>query len=253
MTGNALGAFIASQRQKKQIIDAFPDELRPRSEIDAIRAGLAQTGHTPPGWKLGGTNALTRDMFKVPRAYFGPLKAEEIIVAEDACIMLADLIAPKVEPEICVAFDADLDPQVHGGDIPALRGLLAYVTLGLEIPDTVLRAPPEAGVHSLIADRCAAGRLVLGPRLPASALETLEALPVVMTGADGTRSQGHGDWLIGGALAGVSEMLETLRGIVDRIPAGTPVATGGLAKALPLGAGITRFDAGPHTLAVRAV
>lgn len=253
MTGNALGAFIASQRQKKQIIDAFPDELRPRSEIDAIRAGLAQTGDTPPGWKLGGTNTLTREMFKVPQAYFGPLKAEEIIVAEEACVTLADLIAPKVEPEICVAFDSDLDPQVHGGDIPALRGLLAYVALGLEVPDTVLRAPSEAGVHSLIADRCAAGRLVIGPRLPASALETLEALPVVMTGADGTRSQGHGDWLIGGALAGVSEMLETLRGIVDRIPAGTPVATGGLARALPLGAGTTRLDAGSHTLAVRAV
>lgn len=250
MSAVSLARFITDHRQRKQVVDAFPADIRPASELEAIKAALEQAGTLPPAWKLGGTNALTRDMFQVGRAYFGPLRADELVTGE---IELAGMVAPKVEPEFCVVFDADLDPDRHGGEPAALRRVLGGVALGLEIPDTILRAPPQAGVFSLIADRCAAGRLVLGDWLPVDTLEELQALPVVMTGPDGTRSEGHGDWLIGGALAGVADMLESLRGLVDRVPAGTVIATGGLAPAMPLASGLTRFDAGPYSVMARAV
>ncbi|MCR9129320.1 MAG: hypothetical protein NXI12_07345 [Alphaproteobacteria bacterium] len=253
MTADALAAFITEHRRARRTVDGFPADIAPRTEADGARAALAQIEGVPAGWKLGGTNALTRNMFSVERAYFGPLKASEITEGDGAEVSLADLIAPKVEPEICVAFTSDLDPHTHGGDLTALRSLLDHVALGLEIPDTILSDPPAAGVWSLVADRCAAGALVLGERLPASTLEELEGLPAVMTAADGERSEGHGDWMIGGALAGVAETLESLRGIVERIPAGTVIATGGLARAKPLTAGVTTFTAGRHSVSAKAV
>jgi 2-keto-4-pentenoate hydratase len=253
MTAQALADFIIENRRHKHVVSAFPAEIAPASEAEAARAALAQIDGTPPGWKLGGTNTHTRSVFDVARAYFGPLKASEILEGDGSSVALAGLIAPKVEPEICVAFTADLDPARHGGDVAALRALLDHVALGLEIPDTILSAPPEAGVWSLMADRCAAGALVLGERLPASTLEELETQPAIMISAEGERSNGHGDWMIGGALAGVSETLESLRGLVDRIPAGTVFATGGLARATRFSAGVTRFQSGDHSVSARAV
>ena len=253
MTAQALADFIIEHRRSKTVVDAFPADIAPRTDADGARAALAQIAGAPAGWKLGGTNAHTRGVFSVARAYFGPLKASEIVEGDGGEIALSRLIAPKVEPEICTAFNIDLDPQIHGGDMAALRAALDHVALGLEIPDTILASPPEAGVWSLVADRCAAGALVLGERLPASALEELQGLPVVMISADGSRSMGHGDWMIGGVLAGVCETLESLRGIVDRIPAGTPFATGGLARATAFSAGVTRFEAGRYAVSARAV
>ncbi|MEE2525866.1 hypothetical protein V0U79_05765 [Hyphobacterium sp. HN65] len=253
MTADALAAFITDHRRARRTVDTFPADIAPKTEADGARAALAQIDGIPAGWKLGGTNTHTRNVFSVQRAYFGPLKAAEIAKGEGSEIALKGLIAPKVEPEICVAFAADLDPHTHGGDIAALRALLDHVALGLEIPDTILADPPGAGVWSLVADRCAAGALVLGERLPASALEELEGLPAVMTAADGEASEGHGDWMIGGALAGVSETLESLRSVVDRIPAGTVIATGGLARAKPFTAGVTTFTAGRYSVSARAV
>jgi 2-keto-4-pentenoate hydratase len=253
MTADALAAFITEHRQARRTVDAFPADIAPKTEADGARAALAQIDRVPAGWKLGGTNAHTRNVFSVERAYFGPLKAAEIAEGDGSQVSLAGLIAPKVEPEICVAFTADLDPHVHGGDIGALRGLLDHVALGLEIPDTILANPPEAGVWSLVADRCAAGALVLGERLPASVLEELEGLPAVMTAADGEISEGHGDWMIGGALAGVSETLESLRGIVNRIPAGAVIATGGLARAKPFTSGVSTFTAGRYSVRAEAI
>lgn len=253
MTADALAAFITEHRRNQRTVDAFPAEIAPKTEADGARAALAQIDGIPAGWKLGGTNAHTRDVFSVHRAYFGPLKASEIAEGDGSEVALSGLIAPKVEPEICVAFTADLDPHAHGGDIAALRGLLDHVALGLEIPDTILTNPPAAGVWSLVADRCAAGALVLGERLPASELEELEGLPAVMTAADGETSEGHGDWMIGGALAGVAETLESLRGIVERIPVGTVIATGGLARAKPFSKGVTTFTAGRYSVCARAI
>lgn len=253
MTARALADFITAKRRDKALVDAFPADIAPAGEADAVRAALAQIDGDPPGWKLGGTNAHTRGVFNVERAYFGPLKGDEIRQGDRSEVALSGLIAPKVEPEICVVFSADLDPQTHGGDIQALRALLDHVALGLEIPDTILSAPPEAGVWSLVADRCAAGALVLGKALPASALEALEASPAMMSCADGEASRGHGDWMLGGALNGVAQTLESLRGLVERIPAGTVIATGGLARARAFEPGLTVFECGPYKVSALAI
>lgn len=142
-----------------------PAPPRPAS-LDAAYAALVDTvaaEPAPAGWKLGGTNWASRAAFGVDHLWFGPLAAAEILEtpARAPALPLAEL---KGEVEIALRLAAE-------GDGPAWDAW----RVALETPSSLAPDLAVAGVATLVADRCAAGSLLLGPPAPPEALTALEA------------------------------------------------------------------------------
>lgn len=184
--------------------------------------------------KLGGTNKRTRAVFNVSRPYWGSLLASEVFQG-GAKLVPGKFISPSVEPEIVVAFSRPFRATTKPRDIGVLFNSLDWVSIGLEIPDTVLTDPPTDGVQALLADRCAAGALVVGERQKPAALGQLERASAQLEFNAQTVSQREADCdLIGGVLGAVRDALTVLGEYECTVPAGVIISTGGLAPAIPL-------------------
>ncbi|WP_417498356.1 hypothetical protein [Maricaulis sp.] len=228
----ALGAARAAGQAFDPLTRFGPLSLEAGYAIAALRCDPAQAA----AYKLGGTTGATRTAFAVSRAYAGALCADQLI--KDGQDLPTGLINPVVEPEILLAFDRPFAPQRAARSVQALRDELAWVGIALEVPATPVSGLPQTGVGWLLADCCAAGALVVGEQLSPAHLDTLSQARVTLQ--VGTRtSQGEASRLLDGALGAMSDILAVFGQLGWAVPAGIPFATGGLAPALPIGAGET--------------
>ena len=125
------------------------------ASLEAAYGALAARQAAEPGlwggWKLGGTNHASRAAFGVDRLYYGALARGEILQpAPGATVPGFPLIERKGEVEIALRVGA------------AGTGFDAWC-VALEMPASALTGLPGLGVVALVADRCAAGALLLGP------------------------------------------------------------------------------------------
>jgi 2-keto-4-pentenoate hydratase len=229
-----LAQLISNCRQQKVQLTEFPTAISPRSLSEAIQVTNVIFGDSKPvAWKLGGTNQNTRAAFQTNDAYWGGLHPSEIL--EPNCSLnFNDLIAPLAEPEIVLVFARDICPTPLRRRSSDLFGLLAWVSVAIEIPDSVLAVPKVAGLLSLIADRCGAGRLLVGPQLEPAKLFELEASTVEFTASNGQINRGHGNWILGGVMSSITTAIHEMGRFGISIPAGTLISVGGLTKPLKL-------------------
>lgn len=224
--------------------------LSPSTMADAL--DIASTLHGGPvtAWKLGGTNAATRAVFNVEGPYFGPLRADEVFESS-ATLNQADYPAPLLaEPEIAVAFERDFPAMAERRRLEDIANTIAWVAPSIELPASVLNHPPSAGVHWLVADRCAAGALVVGPKMPAGDLDTLEQADISIM-MDGHHIRAEQNTLIGGVLGTLQDMLAVFGDHNIALPKGVIIATGGLAPARDVrGTHTMAAHFGPHSVAI---
>lgn len=233
-----------------------PAELAPptlRHAYATQAARMMRLGETTPAaFKLGGTNEHTRTVFSVDAPYFGMLSSNEIVY--EPHLSWDDRVAPRAEPEIAVAVNECLTPRPEGYSLLDLSDAIAWVAPALDISDTALADPLAAGLSWMVADTCEAGRLVVGERWGADALQSFEDSLVALIIDGHIVSYGCGQALIGGALGALREFLMVLAALDVDLPAGVPVALGGCAPSKPLplrGQVEARFgDAGSVKIAV---
>ncbi len=188
--------------------------------LEAAYAALAVFQSENPGhwggWKLGGSNHASRAAFRVDRPYYGAVAQDEILVQPDVAPgrPLAEL---KGEVEVALRLDA------------SCTGYDAWC-MALEMPASALMDLVGLGVVALVADRCAAGALVLGP---------LQTGPVPGAEArfgqriNGTPRGDHGyETLVGDPPAILTEFLAMARGHGAPLAPGQWVATGGIGPCL---------------------
>lgn len=124
-----------------------------------------QTGYGS-AWKLGGTTATTRAVFGVDCPYFGVLHDSEVLVTPKVGPHLP-LIELKAEAEMCLRLGPAVDMLAQTGwkalDDIAPSALFDAWCWGLEFPSSPIDNLVDCGAAALVADRCAAGALVLGP------------------------------------------------------------------------------------------
>lgn len=123
----------------------------------ALAGGQSAEPDTWVAWKLGGTNHASRAAFGVDRLYYGAIARQEIVAgspgaagATQARLPGFPLFELKGEVEIALRVDA------------AGTGFDAWC-VALEMPSSALADLLGLGVVALVADRCAAGALILGP------------------------------------------------------------------------------------------
>jgi len=144
-------------------------------------------------WKLGGTTPLTQKIFNVTELYFGPIYNAEIFEAGAALTL--PLTECKVELEIACRIQGDL---------------------------------PGRGVTSLVADRCAAGALILGTPQPIETIANAPASGISLTSNGQTLTTGGTDGLTDTPLNIARRFLTIARAHGFAPQSGQWIATGGM-------------------------
>ncbi|NPD21282.1 hypothetical protein [Alterinioella nitratireducens] len=125
--------------------EAVPETLDEAYALSRTSLGGAEVA----GWKLGGTNHTSKAAFGVKELYYGPLQPSEI------------LHRPAIAPGFALAeLKGEVEIALRIG--PDGSGYDAWC-VALELPSSPIANLVEAGVRALVADRCAAGALILGP------------------------------------------------------------------------------------------
>jgi 2-keto-4-pentenoate hydratase len=190
--------------------------------LDAAYAGMAALTAAEPGrwggWKLGGSNHASRAAFGVDRLYYGAIDCTEIL---DRPVRAPGFPLAELKGEVEIAL------RIAPGGV----GYDAWC-IALEMPSSPLLGLPGIGVAALVADRCAAGALLLGP-VREGPLPDLSAARFAQE-IDGTL---QGESGIDALVAPPADLLADFRALAADhgapVAAGHWVATGGITPCLP--------------------
>jgi len=175
------------------------------------------------GWKLGGSNTLTRDLFEVTEPYFGFLREGQIFGA--GYRPSAALKLNTFEVEICVR----VPPNYCHSNIYSTEEIQTWdACMGLEFPETQIVDLPGKGVAHLIADNCAAGALFVSE----TTFDLWQGTSIEVS-IDGVQVTEEID-LISDASQIVSQFLDITKKRGFSIEPGQIIATGGITKLLTL-------------------
>jgi len=218
----------------------------------AVQAQIATRrrarGERPVGWKIGFTNRSIWPLYGVHQPIWGPVWDTTLHEWEAASgrVSIARLAQPRLEPEIVFGLSASPPPQADARDEPARAALLAcvaWVAHGVEIVHSVW---PDwrFGADQAIAAQALHGALVVGPKVPLSALgpDPASALAglVLTLSCDGRPvATGTGAAVLDGPLQALGHLVAGRAAEGERLAAGSVITTGTLTDAQPLIAGQT--------------
>ena len=218
-----------------KITDAHPemdwdDAYAIQAEI--LRRKLAR-GNRLVGLKAGLTSHAKMKQMGVETPCFGFL-VDTFSVADGGEIKIAELIHPKVEPEIVFVLKHALKgPGCHIGNVLAATD---FVMAGIEIIDSRYR-DFKFDLKSVIADNCSSSRFVLGGQaVPVGKLD-LRTLGVVMEINGEAVAIGAGAAVLGHPAAAIAMLANHLGARGEEIPAGTMILSGGVTEAVSVKAG----------------
>ena len=204
---------------------------------DELRRLRLARGERTRGYKIGFTNRGIWERYGVFGPIWGPLwdSTLQSIDAREATLSLGQFCAPRLEPEIMFGFAR---PPLAGMGLRELFGCIEWVAHGFEIVDTHFAGWRFAAADT-VADFALHGRLLVGPRVPASrfAVESiadeLAAIGVVLSCDGRVVEEGRADIVLGGPLHALSLWLDAMAAQLHRWPvvAGDIVSTGTITDA----------------------
>lgn len=232
---DALAERLYRAERDQRAIDRLTDERPDLSSDDAYRIQAALLARRMAGderivgAKLGFTSAAMREALGVTEPNYGWLTSSMVLPTGE--VPMAELIHPKVEPEIGLRMGRDLaGPDVTAGDVLAATDSLFAC---LEVVDSRYEGFRFLAPDN-IADDSSAGRLVLGPPVPVPAGVDLALAGVVFTvdgvvvaTAAGAAAHGH-------PAAAVAWMVRRLAREGRGLDAGMVVISGGLTRPFDL-------------------
>jgi 2-keto-4-pentenoate hydratase len=203
------------------------------------------TGEHVVGGKLGFTSLAMRRAMGVDE----PNRAwlTDAMVVHDGRIRLGDLLHPKVEPEIALVLDRDLDGAAGPAEVLAA---VRTVHACLEVVDSRYRDFRFRAVDN-IADGSSAGRLVLGPGVPLPD-RPLAGLRCELRVDGRTSAHALGAAALGDPAAAAAWMAQHVAEHPRGLKAGDIVLTGGLTAPVTLVPG-RRIEANVEELGTAAL
>lgn len=178
------------------------------------------------GYKLGFTNEQVQRETGVSEPIYGHLLRDTVGV--DA-VHLADLVAPRAEPEIMVHLGESLSATTSREQV---ANAVESVTPVIEVVDS-RTGSWDLTPGTAVADNALAARLVTGPKCRPSECPSLADLKVTVS-TDDTKQSGRGAAVLGDPLEAVAWLSRTLG---EPLPADAVVSTGSLTNTLPLRSG----------------
>jgi 2-oxo-3-hexenedioate decarboxylase len=222
-------------RDVAKITDAYPnmdwedayaiqDKIRLRKEARGIRI---------VGFKAGLTSHAKMKQMGVDSPIFGFL-SDYFAVPDGGQAKMANLIHPKVEPEIAFVLKTPL--KGPGCDIHSVLAATDYVAPALEIIDSRYR-DFKFDLKSVVADNCSASRFVIGGRGTQVDRVDLPAVNVVMEKNGTVVASGVGAAVVDHPAAAVAMLANIIgkRGL--ELPAGSVILSGSITEAIAVKSG----------------
>ena len=145
-------APLTEQHPDMDIADAYAVQL------EGIRERTEAHGGSIVGWKVGLTSRAMQQMLGVDQPDFGHL-LDNMRIDEGTDIDCAEMIWPRVEPEI--AFQLHTDLKGPGVTAAAVMNATEYLIPALEVVDSRVK-DWKIKLCDTIADNASCGRFVLG-------------------------------------------------------------------------------------------
>ncbi|MDM0022047.1 2-oxo-3-hexenedioate decarboxylase [Variovorax saccharolyticus] len=198
-----------------------------------IRRRKIARGQRIIGLKAGLTSHAKMKQMGVTTPVFG-FMADSYAVPEGGECRMAELIHPKVEPEIAFVTRAPLrGPGCHIGAVLAATD---FVLPGIEVIDSRYR-DFKFDLKSVVADNTSASRFVVGGRpLPVAEVD-LRTVGIVLEKNGEPVAFGAGAAVLGHPAAAIAMLANHLGARGEEIPAGTLILSGGITEAVAVKAG----------------
>lgn len=224
-TANDLARLLAKARQAGQLAEfdaaLLPDDPGP---AHAAALGAIDTSRIA-AWKIGGANAWSQQVFGNAELFYGALLTEET-TGDTEHYALDRLVAPRAEPEIML----EIAQWPPAPDAP----LFSRMSLGFEIPATVLPVAARSALCGQILDRAGAGGLWLGRAQPFDGAMLCDEMAVSFRLNDKNPQTGRGADVFGGPLGSALLFLGQALRRNAPLRAGQWIATGGLVPSCPI-------------------
>lgn len=207
-------------------------EGRDQSDQAALAYAIQQTniqrqvlaGRRIVGRKVGLTSLAVQKQLGVDRPDFGTL-LDDMSIVEGEPIHTARLLQPKVEAEIALVLERDLNHERH--TVADIIGATAYALAAIEVVDSRI-ADWSIRFVDTVADNASSGLFVLGTQPVRLSKLDLAGLSMRMTCGDETVSQGNGAACLGNPLNAARWLADTLVQVGTPLRAGDIVLTGAL-------------------------
>ena len=222
-------------RDTVKLTDAHPDlTLGDAYRIqDELRRRKLARGNRVVGLKAGLTSPAKMKQMGVSAPVFGFL-ADTFSVPEGGEVRVAELIHPKVEPEIVLVTKAPLrGPGCH---VATVLAACDFALAGLEVIDSRYR-DFRFDLPSVVADNCSSARFAIGGRPRSLAGIDLRTAGVLLHVTGETVAIGAGAAVLGHPAAAVAALANHLGERGEELPAGTAILTGGVTEAVPVKVG----------------
>ncbi len=188
------------------------------------------------GFKVGFTNIAVREKMGLPDSTYGYL-FDSMVLASGGELAMAEMIAPKIESEICVRLVSDLaGPGVTAADVLAAADA---VRASFEICDARIR-DWKCPYPDFFADNGFSARIVLGGTgwVPIGDVDLLNE--TVVLAKDGVPfAEGKGEMALGSPANAVAWLANKLAARARGLSAGMVVMTGTLTPITPIERGST--------------
>ena len=199
---------------------------------------LAGRGGVRRGYKIGFTNRGIWPRYGVYAPIWAPVWSHTLTLLDGtaARLDLHGLVQPRLEPEIVFGF---VRAPAAGMDDATLAACIDWVAHGFEIVHTHYADWRFAAVDTLI-DHALHGRLLVGPRVPASRFADLgaelAALELALARDGVVVDRGRGAAVLDGPLAALRQWLDAMAVQTPEwtVAAGDVVTTGTITDAWPL-------------------
>lgn len=223
---------------------ARPSETLEKFGLDAaygiaaeVDKALLDRGWQPVGRKLGFTNSATWDEFDLSTPIWAHVYNRTLIDAPDGVcdVVVSDLVAPRIEPEIVIGLNQKITGRRLGPS--RLARAIDWIAPGFEIVDCHFTRW-EFNAADIVADFGAHARLVVGPKVQLAGDDydglatTLQNVEVTLSDDSGPRDTGIGVNALGGPIAALAFLVETLatQSWARPLAGGELVTTGTLTK-----------------------
>jgi 2-oxo-3-hexenedioate decarboxylase len=200
---------------------------------DEIRRRKVARGGRIVGLKAGLTSHAKMKQMGVETPVFGFL-ADSFAVPEGGECRVAQLIHPKVEPEI--AFVTKRALKGPGCHIGAVLAATDFVMPGIEVIDSRYR-DFKFDLKSVVADNTSAARFVVGGRPVAVGEVDLRTAGIVLEKNGEPVAFGAGAAVLGHPAAAIAMLANHLGARGEEIPAGSLILSGGITEAVAVQAG----------------
>lgn len=216
------------------------DVLRTSSDVDvayqvqqrnvelAVAAGRRISGH-----KLGLTARVVQQQLGVDQPDYGVLYADTCL-ADGAEIDSGRLLQPRVEAEVAVVLDRDLDKSEHC--VTDVVSAVAYVLPALEIVDSRI-ADWDISIVDTVADNASFGLYVVGTRPVALPAVDLREVAMRLDIDGETVATGTGAACMGNPLNAAAWLADVMCARGTPLRAGECLMTGSLGPMKPISPG----------------